>query len=59
MKSCKWCKGETDGTSPNFCCKLHRKYYENFRAGFYSEIADIKLKPKVSDTKEYKKSGVI
>lgn len=55
MNVCKWCEGETDGQSPNFCSGIHRKLYDNFRAGFKSEIRDLKLKPKVSDTEKYKK----
>lgn len=51
---CTWCLGETDGYNLDFCSGIHRKYYENFRAGFKTEMFELKTKPKVSDTEKYK-----
>ena len=51
---CRWCGLEVFKIKYSFCCKLHMKYYDNFRAGFKAEIFELKTKPKVSDTEKYK-----
>ena len=48
---CIWCK------KGKYSCHFlnHQKYYDNFRAGFNSEILAIKNKPRESDTEKFKK----
>ena len=53
MRECIWCSKEIK--RGNFCKPLHRKIYLKFRQGFDIEMFEIKCKPKVSDTKIYKK----